>query len=65
MPILSIPVMAIFNSGMHHELYMAERLLAAGAPIEITHGKIERTGRIIQQDDKDKKNIIFSWESKA
>lgn len=65
MPILSIPVMAIFNSGMHHELYMAERLKAAGAPIEITGGDIKRTGRIIQQDDANKKHIIFSWEDEG
>ena len=63
--VLKIPVLSIQHSGMPAERYMAERLLAAGAPIEIVRGVIKRTGRIIEQGDKDKKHIIFSWEDEG
>lgn len=62
MGVLKIPIQAIALSGIAPELYMAERLKAVGAPIYVVKGQVKRLGKIIQQDDKDKKNIIFSWE---
>lgn len=62
MPILKIPVQAISQSGIRPDLFMAMCLEAKGAPVRVEGYNIVRTGRIIQQDDKTRKNIIFSWE---
>jgi len=61
---LLIPVKAIMLSGMHHNLYIAERLKAAGAPITIEKNIIHRTGPITQEEDPNKKCLIFHWEDK-
>jgi hypothetical protein len=62
MPTLKIPVETLMLCGLKPEIYMAERLKAAGAPIEIKGNEIKQTGTITQEDDPEKKFMIFTWE---
>lgn len=62
MPELRIPVQSISRCGLPPEYYMAMRLEAAGAPLEIKGLKVKRTGEIKEMTDPEKKHIIFMWE---
>lgn len=64
MPILILPIEKIMLCGLPPAYYMAECLKAKGAPVEIHGNKVTRSEKIKQQEDKNKKNIIFTWEDK-
>jgi hypothetical protein len=64
MPVLNIPIRKIQLSGLPPVYYMGLVLQAKGAPVEVVGMEVKNTGKIIQQDDASKQNIIYSWEDK-